>query len=175
MAVWDRFVRVSHWLLMLAVLTAWLTRHGFGATHDLIGYFALTVVLARLTWGFLGRGHARLDSFLRSPSETFRYAGDVLKGSQKRYLGHNPLGAWMSLVLWNLVLLVCFTGWMYTTDRYWGVEWVETLHRYLTNGLLACVGIHVAGVVVTSLHDRENLVAAMFHGKKRPPAGEDVA
>ena len=173
--VWGRFVRLSHWLLMLAVFAAWFTRHGFGQTHDLIGYFALAVAVCRLAWGFLDKGQARFSRFVRSPRVTISYARDVIKRSQKRYIGHNPLGGWMSMVLWSLVLLVCLSGWLYTTDRYWGVEWVETLHRYLTNGLLACVGIHVAGVIVSSIHDRENLVMSMIHGKKRAPGSDDIS
>jgi len=33
---------------------------------------------------------------------------------------------------------------------------------------------HVAGVVVTGIVHRENLVAAMLHGSKRDPAADDV-
>lgn len=160
---------------MLTVFAAWFTRHGFGQTHDLIGYLALAVVVCRLGWGWMGPPYARISQFLRHPEITGKYALSVLKGSQKRYLGHNPLGGWMSLLLWMLVLLVCLTGWLYTTDRYWGVEWVETLHRLLTNGLLACVAIHLAGVIITSLHDKENLVLSMITGKKRPPGKDDVS
>ena len=68
----------------------------------------------------------------------------------------------------------CASGWLYTTDRFWGVEWVEDLHDGLTNVLIGLVIIHVAGVIWTSLRGRENLVAAMFHGRKRRPGPEDV-
>jgi cytochrome b len=159
---------------MLAVIAAWFTRHGFGQTHDLIGYLALVVVLGRLAWGMLGSPYARFRQFVRAPRSTGSYAFSVLKRRQRRYLGHNPLGGWMSLLLWTLVLLVCLTGWLYTTDRYWGVEWVETLHRVLTNGLLACVAIHLAGVIVTSLHDKENLILSMINGRKRPAGKGEI-
>jgi cytochrome b len=64
---------------------------------------------------------------------------------------------------------VCGTGWLYTTDRYWGVEWVETLHGSLTDLLIVLVVLHIAGVAYTSWHHRENLVAAMLHGSKQAP------
>jgi cytochrome b len=66
-----------------------------------------------------------------------------------------------------MVALVGFTGWLYTTDRYWGVEWVEELHETHSNVLFTIDAFHIAGVNYTSLHHRENLVAAMIHGRKR--------
>jgi cytochrome b len=164
---------LSHWLLLIAVASAWITRHGFGWTHEWIGYVALALVLGRTIWGFAGSGHARFRSFVRPPAETLAYASSVFRGRQKRYLGHNPLGGWMSLTLWLLVALVCASGWLYTTDAYWGIEWVETLHRYLTNLLLAFVALHIAGVILTSVHDGENLVLSMIHGRKRQPAKDE--
>ncbi len=47
------------------------------------------------------------------------------------------------------------------------MEWVEELHSVLSDTLLALIALHVAGVAYTSIRQRENLVAAMFHGRKR--------
>ena len=49
------------------------------------------------------------------------------------------------------VTVVGVSGWLYKTDRYWSVEWVETLDHWSTNGFWALVGLHVAGVLYTSL------------------------
>ena len=73
----------------------------------------------------------------------------------------------MVVALLALVALVGFTGWLYTTDRFWGVPWVEELHESLSDALFAFVALHIAGVAFTSLRHRENLVAAMLHGRKR--------
>ena len=67
------------------------------------------------------------------------------------------------------------TGWLYTTDRFWGVGWVEELHEKLTYVLFGLAALHISGVLFSSLRHRENLVAAMIHGRKRAPAPEDVA
>jgi cytochrome b len=64
-------------------------------------------------------------------------------------------------------VLVGLTGWLYTTDRYWGVEWVEELHETLSNLLFLFVALHILGVVFTSIRHRDNLPAAMLHGRKR--------
>jgi cytochrome b len=99
----------------------------------------------------------------------------ALHGCAPRYLGHNPLGGWMVLALIAAVIVVGATGWLYTTDAYWGEAWLEDLHDASAKALLALVALHVAGVIATSLLHRENLVAAMIHGRKLPPRQTDVA
>lgn len=165
--VWDGLVRAGHWLLVASVAGAWLTREGGGRTHELIGYGSLAVLAVRLLWGFAGTRHARFADFVRGPATTLRYAVLVLHAREPRYLGHNPLGAWMILALVALVTATGASGWLYTTDRYWGVEWVERLHSVLADALLVLVALHVAGVLLASHRHRENLIAAMVHGRKR--------
>lgn len=165
--VWDPLVRLGHWLLVLSIAIAWLTREAAGQWHEWIGYASLGVVTVRIAWGWLGPRTARFADFVRSPAATLRYGQQVLAGCEARYTGHNPLGAWMIVALLLASALVGFSGWLYTTDTYWGVEWVENLHSILADALLVLVGLHVAGVVFSSWRHHENLVAAMFHGRKR--------
>lgn len=171
-AVWDALARVLHWSLALTVATAWLTRHSPGRWHEWLGYATLAIVAIRVAWGFIGTGHARFADFVRPARTTAAYARAVLVGNEPRFLGHNPLGGWMVVALLALVALVGVTGWLYTTDRYWGVAWVETLHARLSDMLLAFVALHVAGVIVTSIRHRENLVASMVHGRKPESTNE---
>ena len=172
--VWDPLLRLLHWSLGLLVVAAWYTRHGFGALHEWLGYAALATLAVRLAWGFFGPRHARFTDFVRSPAHTRAYLRDSLAGTANRHLGHNPLGGWMSMALWLAVLLVCASGWLYTTDRFWGLEWVENLHDRLTWALIGLVSLHLLGVAWSSWRHRENLVASMLHGRKRPASGDDV-
>lgn len=165
--VWDPLVRAGHWLLVASVVGAWLTRHGGHDRHESIGYAALAIAAIRVVWGIVGPGPARFSRFVRGPAATLAYARALRRGRDRRHPGHNPLGAWMVVALLALVLLTGVSGWLYTTDRYWGVEWVETLHAVSTDLLAAAAVLHVAGVAWTSIRHRENLVAAMIHGRKR--------
>jgi cytochrome b len=173
-AVWDPVVRVLHWALAASIAAAWVTRHGYGVWHERIGYASLIIVTVRFVWGWIGPRYARFGQFVRTPSATLRYAGQMLGYKEARYIGHNPLGGWMILALLAVAALAGSSGWLYTTDAYWGVEWVEDLHEALAIFLLVLVALHVAGVVAASWRHRENLVAAMIHGRKRQAEKNDV-
>lgn len=175
MQVWDRLVRSLHWLLVAAVAAAWLTRAGWGKWHEWIGYATLALLAVRVGWGWLGPRYARFSEFVRPPSPTFAYAKRVLAASEPRYIGHNPLGGWMIVALIVATALACLSGWLYVTDAYWGDERVERLHDAIATLLLALAAVHVAGVALASFRQRENLVASMIHGRKRPPAAGDVS
>lgn len=177
MKVWDIAVRLLHWALVVAISTAWLSTLGLGFVklHEPAGYVALSALVARIFWGFAGTHYARFSQFVRGRSSTLRYAGLLRHKQAPRYIGHNPLGAWMVLALMAFVGATGFTGWLYTTDQFWGEAWLDQLHSLLAWTLLALIALHLAGVVFTSLGHRENLVRAMITGRKAAPRGDDVA
>jgi cytochrome b len=162
--VWDLFVRLSHWFLLSVLVLTWYLR---GQWHEWLGYLAVAIVSLRVLWGFVGSPYARFSQFVQSPKSTWQYGKQVIVGQEPRHIGHNPLGAWMILALLFNVLALGLTGWLYTTDRFWGVEWMERLHEGLANSLYLLAFVHVCGVLMASWRHRENLLTAMLHGKKR--------
>lgn len=46
-------------------------------------------------------------------------------------------------------------------------EWIEDFHELLANFTLGLVVFHIAGVVVSSIIHKENLIRAMITGKKK--------
>ena len=165
-AVWSPWLRLLHWLLAVSMIASFATHEGGGKWHEWTGYIALAAALLRVVLGFAGAGYWRFAQFVRSFSATVDYARRVLKKTEPRYLGHNPLGGWMVLALLADAVATGLTGWLYTTDRFFGYEWLEALHSALGYAMVPLLALHLAGVVFTSIRHRENLVAAMLHGKK---------
>ncbi len=175
MKVWDAAVRSLHWALAAGIAAAWLTSERWTRWHEPVGYAVLAVVGLRIVWGCVGSPYARYRQFVRSPAHTLHYAALWLRGREPRHLGHNPLGGWMALVLWACVMGVGVTGWLLNTDRFWGDEWMDQLHRALAWTLVGLIVLHVSGVIFASVRQRENLVRAMFNGSKRAAQESDVS
>jgi cytochrome b len=165
--VWDPWVRILHWALMFAFVVAWQSPTRSDLIHEWSGYACLGIVAARLVWGFAAQGPTQFSAFIRSPGATWAYAKALLRGQAPRHLGHNPLGGYMIVAMLAAMLVVGVTGWMFTTDQFWGIAWVRTTHDVGTDVLLVLIGLHITANIVMSLLHRENLVAAMWHGRKR--------
>lgn len=170
--VWDAPVRILHWCLVASMAAAWITSDSAGPAHEYIGYGIGAIIAARLAWGFKGNRYARFTHFVRSPASTLDYLGQALRARAPRHIGHNPLGGWMVVAFMVCIALVVFSGWLLNTDLLWGYAWPVRLHAALAWIMVALIGLHVAGVIITSLVHRENLIAAMFTGKKEA-AGEN--
>jgi cytochrome b len=135
---------------------------------------ALGIVVLRVVWGAIGPRYARFGQFVPRPGATLAYAKAFVARVEPRYLGHNPFGGWMIVALLGTVVLTCASGWLSITDRFWGVAWLQDTHAFLADALLALAGLHLAGVIYTSLRHRENLPLAMVTGRKAPPRPGDV-
>jgi len=175
MKVWDAIVRLSHGSLLAGVGAAWITSERWTAWHEPVGRAVLAVVALRVVWGFVGSPYARFAQFVRSPAHTARYTARLLHRREPRYLGHNPLGGWMILALLACLVGTAATGWLFSTDRFWGDEVLQAFHRALACLLLGLIAVHVCGVFFASVRHRENLVRAMLSGSKRAPCEHDVS
>jgi cytochrome b len=164
--VWDPLVRVFHWSLAGLFLANFFTEEG-ELVHRGFGYAILVLVAVRFVWGWIGTRHARFADWVPGPRRVREYLRARLAGRSQRQLGHNPAAAVMILALLAGVLLVGITGWLQTTDTFFGTPWLEELHELLAYGVLGLVVLHVLAAVGESVHYGENLVAAMIHGRKR--------
>lgn len=173
--VWDIPTRVFHWLLAGSFIGAFVTADSetYRDVHVALGYLLLALIGFRVIWGFAGTRYARFSSFAFGPARLIEYLKSLLRGSPRHYLGHNPAGSWVIYGLLLLGLLSGITG--YAVYNELGGDVFEDVHETFANAMLALVAVHVAGVVVSSLLHRENLVGSMLSGYKPGEAQQAIA
>ncbi len=164
--VWDRFVRFFHWSLVGCVVFDFLLDDDGKTAHQWVGYAAVALVLARIVWGFVGSRHARFADFFPTPARVAAHLRELKARRLPRHDGHNPLGALMMLALMALVLALGVTGWLQTTDAFWGDASMEELHEALAHVLIVAAGLHAAAAVLMGRLERTHLVKAMITGVK---------
>ena len=164
--VWDLPLRLWHWWLAVLVIVAWVTPNVHDGLHRLAGYAILGLLAFRLIWGIIGTRHSRFRSLGARLRATPAYLWNLRRGKTGRYLGLNPAGTAMQLALLLLLIVSAVTGAMQVTVRFFGVWWVEDTHEVTSYLLIPLVVLHVAGVVLVSRLQRENLARAMLTGRK---------
>jgi cytochrome b len=183
--VWDVPTRLFHWALVISFVGAFVTadseRHR--DLHVVFGVTMLVLIAFRLVWGVIGTRYARFAAFTFGPRAVLRYLASVARhaagaerrgsASPSRHLGHPPAGAWAIWLMLASGALVGVTGWAVHGDI--GGDSLEDAHAALAWTLLAVVGVHVAGVLLSSALHRENLVEAMITGRKRGQPHEGIA
>jgi len=176
--VWDLFVRIVHWTLVVAFTVAYLTEDDLLTVHVWAGYVVGGLVLARIVWGFIGSPHARFSDFVYAPGTALRYVGKLLLFRGERHLGHSPGGGYMVILLLAFLAATVITGLIvYGGEQQAGPlagmfteetgEAVEEWHELFANVTLALVFAHIAAVVLACSVLRENLIRSMITGYKR--------
>jgi len=190
--VWDIAVRIFHWSLVAAFVIAYLSGEELERLHEIAGYVVLGLVAFRIVWGLIGPKYARFSNFIYGPAKAIEYLKGMLAGRPEHYVGHNPAGGYMIVMLLVGLLL---TGWsgieaqepaaggiasssvisMAYADGWEehehgegreGDEFWEEIHEFFANFMLLLIAVHLGGVFVGSLVHRENLVRAMVTGYK---------
>ena len=166
-AVWDLPLRLWHWALAICVLAAWFTPTVFDRLHRIVGYTVLGLLAFRLIWGFWGSrdSHFRMVGVSLPAAPGFLW--NLRRGMTGRSIGLNPAGTLMLVALLASLAVSTITGAMSVTVTFFGVWWVEDAHHYSSDAVIVLVVLHVVGVVLMGILQRENLIRAMITGRKR--------
>lgn len=174
--VWDWPTRLFHWLLVICVITLFVTGKLGGnwmEWHKKAGYCALGLILFRIFWGFAGSQTARFTQFVRGP----RAVIDYVKGRWAAVPGHNPLGALSVLLMLSVILFQAVTGLFANDDillegpLYVLVskdtsDFLTKLHHWSGNVMIGLVVLHVAAIIWYAVFKKERLTGPMIEGTK---------
>ncbi len=178
--IWDPATRIFHWALVVFVCVNLFLVDPEGGTatviHFVSGFAIVGLLIFRFFWGFIGSRYARFADFIYSPSKTVEYGRQLIKRQQPRFLGHNPLGGWMVVALLVVLTAMVGTGLFASSRRAAGPfahlltasqsATAALVHSVLSNVLIVLIVAHLAGVAFDWIITRENLVGAMFTGRK---------
>lgn len=179
--VWDVPVRFAHWLLVVLLAVSWWTAEtGRMEWHQYSGFTMLALLVFRVYWGFFGSSTARFGNFVRGP----RAIASYLKGRWAAMPGHNPLGALSVVALLALLVAQVVFG-LFAVDvdgiesgplsiyvSFDGGRMAAKWHHTVFDLLLWLVVLHVVAVLYYVLIKKENLIGAMFSGKRVYPDGD---
>jgi cytochrome b len=167
--VWDIFVRAFHWSLVLAFAANALLVDTESDLHQWIGYGIMALISFRILWGFVGSKYAQFSSFPPSINRSLEQLTDIATGRHRLHLGHTPLGA---LMIYNLLItlaIIGLSGYLMTTNMFWGSEWTEELHEIAVGWAEISVVLHIIAVIYESKRSKVNLPKAMVTGYKEIP------
>lgn len=167
--VWDPAVRLFHWCLVSAFAGNALFIDDDSKLHQYVGYVVVGLIAFRVLWGIVGTRYARFSSFPPSVAGSIEQLSDMATGRTKIHVGHTPLGALMIYNLLATLAVIGASGYLMTTDMFWGVEWPEEIHELSVAWAEFSVILHIAAVVFETRRTKVNLPRAMVTGIKFIP------
>jgi len=177
--VWDIWVRLFHWSLVIVVgflLVSGETGAGFFDWHRFAGEVALGLILFRLAWGFFGSSNARLAGLVSSPNAALSHLRELVRRSPHPERGHNAAGGWAVIAMLLLILVQATTGLFISDDEGWvqgalhslvSIDVSDTLynlHHRIAGLIKLLVVVHIAMIAVYFFFGRQNLLKPMITG-----------
>ena len=180
--VWDLPTRLFHALFGLCVAGLIATGEVAGSdamqVHFWLGYSALTLLLFRLVWGFLGGHWSRFINFIPTHTSLKSYLSAARDEPRAPAVGHNPLGALSVVAMLSLVLVQIVSGLMsddeISVSGPWTTwvpsSWVELATQYHTEigklMLFALLALHIGSVLFYKYFQANDLITPMVTGDK---------
>lgn len=169
----DAPTRMFHWLFALCFLGAYLTADGerWRLLHVTLGYTLAGLLGFRVLYGLLGPRHARLAMLWRKLTGAPAWLKSLPQARSLADInvrqGQNLLMALAVVALLLLVLPLTLTGYANHNDwgDFLGGDWLEEVHEFFGEAMLAVVLAHVALIAVFSLLRRKNQALPMVTGR----------
>jgi cytochrome b len=157
---WSLTVRLTHWAVATGVIVNFFNDTGYW--HRMVGYACILFVVLRLVDGLWLTRSAAAKLFVPRFSDIKLHLYEIRTGKVADHAGHNPLGQLAVYVMWLLIVLLGFTGWLSRTDMFWGEDLPVQIHEILSDLLQVIVVLHLLAVLLMSRLQNRNLIKAMI-------------
>ncbi len=179
--VWTLPTRIFHTLLVIFVLSAYITAEwdDFLSLHVALGSALGILVLYRLVWGVIGPKYSKFSDFHLNKIALKEYIFSIFN-PKKEYIGHNPAAGFTMVGIIIVLLLLTITGFLtYGIQENRGVfaflhssffkdmELFEEIHEFLGTTLWVLIAAHISGVLVDRfLHAKHGTLNSIVSGYK---------
>jgi cytochrome b len=160
---WTLTVRVTHWLIAFGVMINFVNDTGYW--HRMIGYGCLLLIAIRVLHSYTTK---QTSSHFSRPrlTKVFEHILEIRHKKISNYNGHNPLGQIAVYLMWGLIILLGFSGWLSRTDVFWGEDGPVEVHTLIAYWLIFCVLLHISAVLLMSKLQKKNLIKPMILSKR---------
>lgn len=175
-------VRVFHWSVVILFSVLFITGDqgdGADAMHIITGYLLISVIAARILWGFIGDKNALWKNYLNHPKLIFTYLSKLLSSVKVKFQIHNPAGSSMILVMILTLLITTFSGLLleavfeFSGALLWLSAFIgddqsfliKELHSIAAHFMLFAIALHLLGVLYSSYRYRVNMPLMMITGR----------
>ena len=178
--VTDATTRMLHWLIALSFTGAYVTADGerWRLVHVTLGYTLAGLLVARVLWGLFGPRQARLSAMWRKLKGLPSWVKSLPQVNSTATLqpawrqGQNLMMALATTLMLAVILPLTLSG--YAVWNEWSGEWLENVHEFFGNAMLAFVLVHIGLIVLLSLLRRKNQALPMLTGRVAG-SGPDLA
>jgi cytochrome b len=156
---WPLTIRLIHWYMAGVLFLDVVFLEAGEQAHKLAGLSLAAVVCVRLGLCWLSTNTA-----YRLNWPGLAALKNQIKTRRVHYIHHSPLGSLMIISLWCCVLAAAGSGYMQTTDMFWGEEWVELMHSFFVYSLFGLILIHISAIIYMQKIAKLNLIQRIWRG-----------
>ena len=178
--VFDIPTRLFHWVFALLFIVAFSIAKftddeaALYPYHMLMGIMMVFAILLRAIWGIFGSKYARFSSFSLNPLKLIEYFTSILSGNKRPTINRNPASSFAAIAMFAISIALGISGYLMataTSERQ--MHDIKEVHEVLATAFLIIALLHIVGIIIHTIMQKDPIGSAMIDGTKTSVAGEN--
>lgn len=177
--VFDIPTRLFHWIFAALFICAFSIANftdddaALYPYHMMMGFMMVFAILLRIVWGIFGTHYARFSSFSLNPIKLIEYFKSVFSGQKKPSIKRNPASSFAAITMFAFSIALGFSGYLMataTSERQ--MHDIKEIHELIATLFLIVALLHILGIIVHTITQRDPIGRSMIDGTKTFVSGE---
>ncbi len=176
--LWDKYTRLLHWSLALAVLfltvSGWLMGQIIDDVlfwlewHQIMGQVVIFLLLARIVL-FFRRGSSHFSRFqigakdAQNIKQTLLFYASLARTPLPSWYAYNPVWRLLYIIFYLMLVVLAFSGLVANNNLLFGIYW-PSVHQEFATGLYLWLFLHLVAVFLHDAKSRVNRISGMLSG-----------